>query len=116
MTDKTAVVDVYEDEAVVAEMVASYQEADTDEARADVVKDLAEKYGKTVNSVRAKLVREGVYKAKERKTKTGEAVISKENLVQEIEKALGLEVGDLESLEKATKRVLKLVLDGLRKA
>jgi hypothetical protein len=115
-TEKTVTVaDVYEDEQVVAEMVASYTEAETDEARAEVVKDLAEKLGKTVQSVRAKLVREGVYKAKERKTKTGEPVVSKEKLVQEIEKAMGLEVGDLESLEKATKRVLKLVLDAVRK-
>lgn len=115
MTEKTAVVDVYEDEAVVAEMVAVYTEAETDEERADAVQALAEKLGKTVQSVRAKLVREGVYKAKERKTKTGEPVVSKEKLVQEIEKAMGLEVGDLESLEKATKRVLKLVLDAVRK-
>jgi hypothetical protein len=41
--------------------------------------------------------------------------VSKEKLVQDIEKAMGLEVGDLESLEKATKRVLKLVLDAVRK-
>jgi hypothetical protein len=65
--------------------------------------------------VRAKLVREGVYKAKARTTKTGEPVVSKEKLVQDIEKAMGLEVGDLESLEKATKRVLKLVYEAVRK-
>jgi hypothetical protein len=116
MTEKTvAVADVYEDEAVVAEMVAAYTEAETDEDRAEVVQALAEKLGKTVQSVRAKLVREGVYKAKVRKAKNGEAVVSKEQLVQGIEKAMGLEVGDLESLEKATKRVLKLVLDAVRK-
>lgn len=115
MTEKTAVVDAYEDEAVVAEMVAAYTEAETDEDRADVVLMLAEKLGKTVQSVRAKLVREGVYKAKARTTKTGEPVVSKEKLVQDIEKAMGLEVGDLESLEKATKRVLKLVYEAVRK-
>jgi hypothetical protein len=115
MTTEKTVNDVYEDEQVVAEMVALYTEAETDEERAEVVRNLADKYNKTVPSVRAKLVREGVYKAKERKTKTGEPVISKEHLVQEIEKAMGLEVGDLESLEKATKRVLKLVYDAVRK-
>lgn len=116
MTEKTEkAVDVYADENVVAEMVSTYEAAESDEARAEAVASLAEKFGKTVQSVRAKLVREGVYKAKARTTKTGEPVISKEKLVQEIEAELGLVAGDLESLEKATKRVLKLVLDGVRR-
>lgn len=106
MTEKTA--NVYTDE-VVAEMVEAYTAAETQEARDGVVAEFAERVGKTVASVRAKLVRENVYIKKERTDKTGAKVITKDQMVTNLEAKMGLEPGDLDSLEKATKRVLKFL-------
>lgn len=96
-------------EEVVTRMVEDYTSADTDEARADVVNDFAEELGATVQSVRSKLVNLGVYKAKQRVTKAGEAVESKAKIVSDIAKMMGVEEEVVESLEKATKPTLKLV-------
>ena len=113
MTDTKTVKDVYEDEAVVADMVKRYTEAeDSDEARAEVVAQLAEELGKGVRSVIAKLVRENVYIAKTRKTKTGEPVRTKAQLVDDLMDMLEVELTESEasSLEKATKTALKKLI------
>ena len=94
----------------VSKMVAEYTAVETDEARAEVVDTLAEEFGKSVASVRSKLVREGVYVKKARTTKSGEAVVSKADLVQQIADALGKDAESFDSLEKATKRVLQDIL------
>ena len=96
-------------EEVVSRMVEAYTSADTDEARADVVNDFAEQLGATVQSVRSKLVNLRVYKAKERKTKTGEAIESKAKIVADIAKMMDVSEEAVESLEKATKPVLKAI-------
>lgn len=118
MTDKTKT-DVYQNEAVVADMVKRYTaaigEPFTDEDRAAVVAELADELGKPKASIRAKLVREKVYVAKTHKTKTGEPTVSKAKLVDMIAGAAGITLTEAEgsSLEKATKNALKAVLGAI---
>lgn len=70
----------------------------------DAVEALATEFGKSVKSVVAKLVREGVYKSKEAvKPKR----VTKANLVAKVAKDLGLAGSVLESLEKATHEALE---------
>ena len=76
------------------------------------VEDLANNFGKTTRSIVAKLSREGVYKAKERTTKTGEKVISKEAFVELIADKLECTADDLGGLEKANKTTLERILRG----
>ena len=90
----------YTDEMVDA-MVADY----TGNPTKDTVAKLASEFnGKTTRSIVAKLVREGVYVAAPRVTKTGAPVIRKSELVSQIQDALGIE---LLSLEKASKADLE---------
>ena len=70
-------------------------------------------YGKSVRSIVAKLSREKVYVAKAYTAKTGEAVISKAELVDEIAEKLGVAPEVVGSLESATKIALKLVAEAL---
>ena len=65
-----------------------------------VVDQYAELFDKSSRSIIAKLVREGVYQAQERVTKTGEPVVRKQDLVEKIEAVTGI---DLPSLAKASK-------------
>ena len=51
----------------------------------ETVDVLAKEFGKSVRSVIAKLSREGVYIAQERKTKSGEPVVRKADLVSQLE-------------------------------
>lgn len=98
----------YTDEQT-ASLKAQYAEGVTVEA-------LAKAFGKTTRSVVAKLSREGVYKAKEYVSKTGEKPIAKEALVEEIAKALATDSEKLGGLEKANKAALQMILAGLQKA
>ena len=102
----------YTDDQVTS-MVAAYTEAQSDESRAEVVETFANDLGKSVASVRSKLVREGVYVKKTRTTKTGASIVSKADLVTQIEAAAGAQPGDFDSLEKATKNVLVAILGAL---
>lgn len=88
----------------VSEMTAAYKEA----PRAETVQSLANAYGKTTRSIIAKLSREGVYVAKQRVTKSGDAVISKAELVKSIEIALDI---DAATLVKAGKQDLQVLSD-----
>lgn len=105
----TSKAQTYTDDQV-SKMVADYTAVETDEARAEVVDSLAEEFGKSVASIRSKLVREGVYVKKARTTKTGDAVVSKADLVQQIADAMGEDAEAFDSLEKATKVVLQKIL------
>ena len=98
----------------VSKMVSDYTAVETDEARAEVVDTLAQEFGKSVASIRSKLVREGVYVKKARTTKDGSAVVSKADLVQQIADAIGEDVEVIESLEKATKVTLNKILSAVR--
>lgn len=77
------------------------------------VEALASAFGKSTRSIIAKLSREGVYKAKERVSKTGEPIKSKEEFVEDIAALLGCSADDLTGLEKANKTTLARVFKGL---
>ena len=81
---------------MVAEMHELYGSNPTRES----VETLATKFGKSTRSLIAKLSREGIYVPMERKTKTGEPIVRKAELVAQIETHYGIE---LPSLVKATK-------------
>lgn len=98
---------------VTAELVQKYSAAESAEARNEVVETYAEKLEVKVASVRAKLVREGVYVKAERERKS---TATKSELVAHLAEALGESEETLESLEKATKGALTKVLAGLAKA
>ena len=67
-------------------------------------------FKKTTRSIVAKLVREGVYVAAPRVTKTGAPVVRKGAYVSQINDMLGME---LPSLEKASKADLEALVSGL---
>ena len=90
-------------------LVDAYQSVDSDETRAAVVAHYAEEFGKPMQSIRAKLVSEGVYVAKAYKTKKGEKPESKAKIVGEIAAFLGVNQETVESLEKANKAALNLI-------
>ena len=95
MTEVTRVPN-YTDEMVDA-MVADYQDNPTK----DTVTKLASEFNKSTRSIVAKLVREGVYVAAPRVTKTGAPVIRKSEIVAQIQDALGVEFSTLEKASKA---------------
>jgi len=82
------------------EVVASYKAGDT-------VEMIAERTGKSVRSVVAKLSREGVYVAKSKAK--GVAAPRKAELITEIATAIGTSEELIESLEKATREALELI-------
>jgi hypothetical protein len=96
-----------------AELVEAYTKAETAEARLAVVAMFAERFGKTVNSVRAKLTREKVYVAKVYTNKNGVKPVKKDSLVGEIAKKLLLTEEQASSLEKVNKMVLVKILHNL---
>jgi response regulator RpfG family c-di-GMP phosphodiesterase len=84
----------------------------TDESLAKIVDNLAAEFGKKPASVRQKLVRMGIYKAKTYKAKTGGKVERKADIVADIASALCVSDEKIESLENATVAALKAVRDG----
>ena len=77
------------------------------------VEQIAEAMGKSVRSIVAKLSREGVYKKKVYKTKTGEPVVKKDAHADAIGAILQLPENDIESLTKANKSALKKIFEAL---
>jgi len=92
-------------EAQVEQMIANYQAGESVEA-------IAEAMGKAVRSVRAKLVREGVYVAPEKgaKSKRVEGP-SKKELIRELENLVPFEV---EGFLNATKEAIQALIDHLQ--
>ena len=90
-------------------LVDAYTSVDTDETRAAVVEKYADEFGKPAQSIRAKLVSEGVYVAKAYKTKKGDKPESKAAIVAGIARILGVDQERVESLEKANKTALNLI-------
>ena len=72
--------------------------------------EIAAKIGKDVKSVRAKAVRMGIYKAAEKKSKSGGAVESKEKIAADIALLVGK---NMEGLEKAPKLALQIIREKL---
>jgi hypothetical protein len=89
-----------------AQIVADYQAGVTTE-------QIAEKLGKSVRSIVAKLSREGVYKKKEYKTKTGQAVVKKDAHADAIGAILKLTENEIDSLTKANKTALEKIFSAL---
>ena len=77
------------------------------------VEFIAQNMGKTVRSVVAKLSREGVYKKKEYVGKTGEKPVKKDAHADAIGAILKLSEGEIDSLTKANKSVLKTIFEAL---
>ena len=77
------------------------------------VAEIAEKVGKTTRSVIAKLSKEGVYKAKEYVSKTGEKPVKKDSTAEAIGAVLGLSEGEIDSLTKANKTALVKIFAAL---
>ena len=92
------------------EMVAQMVEAYTAEPNRDTVDSLAQQFGKTTRSIIAKLSREGVYVAQPRTTKSGEPVVAKSELVNQIQEHFGIE---LPTLVKAGKADLQRLVDAI---
>lgn len=93
-------------EEMVSEMTTAY----TDNPTRDTVDALAKQFGKTTRSIIAKLSREGVYVAQPRTTKSGEPVVAKSELVNQIQEHFGIE---LPTLVKAGKADLQRLVDAL---
>ena len=89
-----------------AKIVADYAAGVTTEA-------IAAELGKSVRSVVAKLSREGVYKKKEYKTKTGVAVVKKDAHADAIGAILKLSENEIDSLTKANKTALEKIFSAL---
>ncbi len=87
------------------ELVQAYQAGAT-------VEQLAERIGKSVRSVVAKLSREGVYVAKTKVT--GAARVRKAELVDKLAQACGANPEVFESLEKANHDVLEALVARIR--
>jgi hypothetical protein len=90
-------------------LVEAYSAADTEDDRVPVVARFAGEFGKAPQSIRAKLVSEGVYVAKAYKTKKGDKPESKAAIVAGIASLLGVNAERVESLEKANKGALNLI-------
>tara|TARA_A100001011_G_scaffold66719_1_gene67848 strand:- start:104 stop:583 length:480 start_codon:yes stop_codon:yes gene_type:complete len=93
-------------DAMVARLVGEYTSTPT---RA-TVDALANEMGKNPRSIIAKLVREGVYQAQERTTKSGAPIVRKAELVSEISSLTGTSV---DSLVKASKADLERLVAAL---
>lgn len=82
----------------------------------ETVERLAEVVGVSTKSIIGKLSREGVYQRKVYLSKTGEAPVTKAEIVNSIADALGLEVESLSGLEKSPKIALKNLERGLNES
>lgn len=80
---------------------------------ADTVSEFANKFGKSVKSVVAKLSREGVYQKKTYVSKTGAPVQKKDTTADAIGAILQLSEADTDSLTKANKRALEAIFKAL---
>jgi hypothetical protein len=79
------------------------------------VAEIAKEMGKTVASVRSKLVSEKVYVSAAKATKSGATATRKLETVNGIETILSVEKGSLASLEKGTKAALEILANALVK-
>ena len=95
----------------VAQMIKLYGEGTSDTERRTIVENLAKSMGKTVGSIRAKLVAVGHYIKLSTKVAKPKQV-SKDELVADIQTFLGIE--GLSSLKNATKVDLEIILERLQ--
>ena len=107
MTAKTKVENYTAEQT--AKMVADYLAAPVKAT----VEAIAAEMGKTTRSVIAKLSREKVYVKAERTTKTGEAIVKKDETADAIGAVLSLTEAEVTSLTKANKTALKKIFAAL---
>lgn len=99
-----------------AEMVDAYTGAETTEARQAVVEHLAAKMGKSIRSIRSKLVAEKVYvKAAPVSKVTGAEPAKKEALAEKLVKAVGLTSASVESVAKMNKTDIVAISEFIEK-
>ncbi len=79
----------------------------TDKPTPETVEMLAEMFGRSKKSIIGKLSREGVYRREVYVSKTGEAPITKVEIVNNIAEGLGIESSNLAGLEKSPKTALR---------
>lgn len=91
------------------ELVEAYKAKPT----AETVAAFAEKFGKTVKSVIAKLSREGVYQKKEYVSKSGQKPEKKDSVADAIGAILKMSDGEIDSLAKANKTALQKIFTAL---
>ena len=96
-----------------AEQTAMLIEAYVAKPEKATVEMLAEKLGKGVKSIVAKLSKEGVYRKAEYKTKTGEKVQLKNETADAIGAVLKMNENDIDSLTKCNKTALALIWKAL---
>lgn len=99
--------------AYTAEQTVELVNAYKAEPNAETVAAFAEKFGKTVKSVIAKLSREGVYQKKEYVSKTGEKPEKKDSVADAIGAVLKMTESEIESLTKANKTALQKIFTAL---
>lgn len=103
MTEKTP---NYTDEMVLR-LTEEYEANPTRET----VDALAAEFGKSPRSVIAKLSTMGIYQTPPRTTKSGEPIIKKDEMVEEVCERLGI---NIPSLVKTNKRDLKTLVEAIR--
>ena len=99
--------------AMITAMDTVYSDAETDSERKDLVGAFANDFGLNVASIRAKLVRMGIYIKPEAKTKNGSKIARKADLVSEIAHLMNVDEDLIGSLEKATKFSLEKLIENL---
>jgi len=108
-TGKTVKTENYTDE-MEATLRDGYDPKASEATRTEQMEEIAHKVGKSVASVRMKLVRMKLYVKKEYVKKTGDKPETKENIVSEIAALAGVDADtSLSGLEKATKNCLILL-------
>ena len=98
-------------DAQVEEMTTVFISAKTDAERAEAVENLANKFGRKVRSIRAKLSNLKVYIKPEKVTKAGAKIERKADIVGVIAKTMNADNEVMESIEKGTKKSLEMVRD-----
>lgn len=99
-----------------SEMKKAYLGAWGDTERKEVVENMATKFGKTVASIRAKMSRDQYYQKPTKTTKAGGTITKKAELVENVASELGVPSEVIESLEKATKVTIELILKNLQES
>jgi hypothetical protein len=90
-----------------------YGEASTDADRKDVIRKFGESNKVSPQSVISKLSSMGIYIKPCKTTKSGDPIVQKQAYVNSIRIMLGARDNELESLEKASKQDLKVIMERL---
>lgn len=95
------------------EILAQIVEEYTANPVLETVEALAARYGLPRRSIISKLSALGIYQKKVYTTKEGTAPVRKTYYIEEISELLDIDISLIESLEKATKGSLRLVVEGI---